>query len=163
MMGLRGDDVDLRRGQLVVERAVCRNTVDTPKSGRGRIIPMTEALAEAFGRARLVRGVAVLRKDDGTPAVRRDLRRWLRAAQRAASVKQSEGPHVLRHTFCSHLAMHGAPAKAIQELAGHSNLTTTYRYMHLSPAAREGAIRLLDRRGDGRVFGAMVETARAAE
>ncbi len=162
MMGLRGEDADLRRSQLVIERAVWRDTVDSPKSGRGRIIPMTEALAEAFGKVRLVRGAAVLLGDDGAVR-RRDLRRWLRSAQRAANVKLSEGPHVLRHTFCSHLAMRGAPAKAIQELAGHSNLTTTYRYMHLSPAAREGAIRLLDRRDDGAGFGEMLETAHAAE
>jgi integrase len=163
MMGLRGEDVDLRRRQLVVERAVWRDTVDSPKSGRGRIIPMTEALAKAFGKVRLVRGAAVFLGDDGSPVRRRDLRRWLRSAQRQASVNLSEGPHVLRHTFCSHLAMRGAPAKAIQELAGHTNLTTTYRYMHLSPAAREGAIRLLDRRDDGAGFGEIVETALAAE
>jgi integrase len=163
MMGLRGEDVDLRRGQLVIERAVWRNTIDTPKSGRGRIIPMTEALAAAFGKARLVRGTAVLVRDDGAAARRRDVRRWLRAAQRHANVQQSEGPHILRHTFCSHLAMRGAPAKAIQELAGHSQLTTTYRYMHLSPAAREGAIRLLNCRDDGPGFGEIVETPRAAE
>ena len=54
------------------------------------------------------------------------------------------GVHILRHTFCSHLAMRGAPARAIQELAGHQDLSTTQRYMHLSPAAIEGAIRLLD-------------------
>jgi hypothetical protein len=54
--------------------------------------------------------------------------------------------HILRHTFCSHLAMQGATAKAIQELAGHRDLTTTQRYMHLSPAHKEAAIRLLDRR-----------------
>jgi hypothetical protein len=42
--------------------------------------------------------------------------------------------------------MRGAPAKAIQELAGHEDLTTTLRYMHLSPAARDTAIRLLDGR-----------------
>ena len=40
--------------------------------------------------------------------------------------------------------MRGAPARAIQELAGHQDLSTTQRYMHLSPAALEGAIRLLD-------------------
>lgn len=54
--------------------------------------------------------------------------------------------------------MRGAPAKAIQELAGHSDLTTTLRYLHLSPAARQGAIELLnDRKG---IFGEIVETAR---
>jgi site-specific recombinase XerD len=54
----------------------------------------------------------------------------------------------LRHTFCSHLAMRGAPARAVQELAGHSELSMTQRYMHLSPAALDAAIQLLDRRGN---------------
>ena len=54
------------------------------------------------------------------------------------------GVHRLRHTFCSHLAMRGAPARAIQELAGHQELGTTQRYMHLSPAAVEASIRLLE-------------------
>jgi len=54
--------------------------------------------------------------------------------------------------------MRGAPAKAIQELAGHQNLTTTLRYMHLSPAARDGAIRLLDEAAQ-EDFGEIVETA----
>jgi len=39
--------------------------------------------------------------------------------------------------------MRGAPARAIQELAGHQDLTTTQRYMHLSPAALDAAIRVL--------------------
>ncbi len=45
--------------------------------------------------------------------------------------------------------MQGAPAKAIQELAGHQSLTTTLRYMHLSPAVKDAAVRLLDRRPTG--------------
>ena len=55
-----------------------------------------------------------------------------------------KGVRILRHTFCSHLSTRGAPAKAIQELAGHADLTMTQRYMHLSPAALDAAIRLLD-------------------
>jgi hypothetical protein len=41
-----------------------------------------------------------------------------------------------------------APARAMQELAGHGDLSTTQRYMHLSPAATEDAIRMLDMRLD---------------
>ena len=51
---------------------------------------------------------------------------WRRAARRA-NVKP--GIHILRHTFCSHLAMRGAPARAIQELAGYQDLKTTQRYV----------------------------------
>ena len=40
--------------------------------------------------------------------------------------------------------MRGAPARAIQELAGHMDLSMTHRYMHLSPAALDSAIRLLE-------------------
>ena len=49
---------------------------------------------------------------------------------------------MLRHTFCSHLAMRGAPARAIQELAGHQDLQTTQQCRHLSPSAVDAAIRL---------------------
>jgi site-specific recombinase XerD len=66
----------------------------------------------------------------------------LRRLARRANV--NAGVHILRHTFCSHLAMRGAPARAIQELAGHQDLTTTMRYMHVSPAAIKSAIELLD-------------------
>jgi hypothetical protein len=46
--------------------------------------------------------------------------------------------------------MRGAPARAIQELAGPSELTMTQRYMHLSPAALDAAIQLLDGASRGR-------------
>jgi site-specific recombinase XerD len=57
--------------------------------------------------------------------------------------------------------MRGTPVRAIQELAGHKDLMTTQRYMHLSPAAVRGAIDLLDQGRDEEVFGDIVETAEA--
>ena len=71
-----------------------------------------------------------------------------RASRRAGVNKH--GVHILRHTFCSRLAMNNAPMKAIQELAGHAALSTTMRYMHLSPASRDGAIKIA---GAGRQWG----------
>jgi integrase len=87
---------------------------------------------------------------------------YFRRAARKASL-YNNGPHMSRQTFCSHLAMHGATARAIQELAGDRDLSTTQRYMHLSPAALDSAIRLLDcpgvlpRFGDGDGAGAIRE------
>jgi site-specific recombinase XerD len=83
---------------------------------------------------------------DGSPLTRQMVQYRVKRAARRANVR--DGVHVLRHTFCSHLAMYGAPARAIQELAGHSELTMTQRYMHLSPAALDSAIQLLDSRGN---------------
>ncbi len=74
------------------------------------------------------------------------LRSWMQRAQARAGLPLTSGVHILRHTFCSHLAMHGAPVRAIQELAGHADLSTTMRYMHLSPASLNQAIRLLEQR-----------------
>jgi site-specific recombinase XerD len=51
---------------------------------------------------------------------------------------------VLRHTFCSHLAGQGAPAIAIKELAGHSSIAVTNRYMHTTKDAQRAAIALLE-------------------
>jgi len=75
---------------------------------------------------------------------------------------RDNGVHVLRHTFCSHLAMRGAPVRAIQELTGHRDLSMTQRYMHVSPAAIESAIQLLDRPSPVQRRGEIVETGGAA-
>jgi len=61
-----------------------------------------------------------------------------RSAARGLAVNKGQ-IHILRHTFCSHLAMRGVPAKVIQELAGHADLTTTMRYMHLAKGSKDAA------------------------
>lgn len=101
---------------------------------------MTVRLAAALREHRHLRAARVICQRDGSPLTQDMVADHVaRAAKRAALA--TSGVHRLRHSFCSHLAMRGAPAWAIQELAGHQDLITTQRYMHLSPAAIEGAIR----------------------
>jgi site-specific recombinase XerD len=95
---------------------------------------------------------------DGTPITRDRVIKAIRGAPRVAGLSQA-GVHVLQHTFCSHLAMKGVPARAIHELARHSDLSTTQRYMHLSPAATEDAIRLLESAPVPSTWGNMGATA----
>jgi hypothetical protein len=57
--------------------------------------------------------------------------------------------------------MQGAPGKAIQELAGHQELSVTQGYMHLSPDLLGASIRLLESRPKPRECGDILETASA--
>ena len=165
MIALEWTDIDFKRGEhgvLTVARSVWKAHTTLPKGNRIRRVPLTATLASALRAHRHLQGPRALYRDDGEPITAKVVRRWLNRAQRLANLKD-KGPHTLRHTFCSHLAMRGAPARAIQELAGHANLSTTQRYMHLSPAALVQAIGLLDRKEDrpeSSPFGDILETGR---
>ncbi len=149
MMALEWCDVDLHKRQLRVRQSEWKGHVTAPKGGRMRYVPLTVRLAAALRAHRHLKGPRVLCSADGHPLTMREVQGLVRRGARRANVR--EGVDRLRHTFCSHLAMRGAPATAIQELAGHADLVTTQRYMHLSPAAIDAAIRLLDnpQRGSG--------------
>jgi integrase len=147
IIALEWRDVDLAARRLTVQRSEWLGHVTVPKGGRSRQLPMTQRLTAALKASRHLRSDRVLCLPDGSSITRDRVIKAVRGAQRVAGIEQ--GVHILRHTFCSHLAMKGAPARAIQELAGHADLSTTQRYMHLSPAATEDAIRLLDGRQSG--------------
>jgi integrase len=155
-MALEWADVDLAKRQLCVERSDWKGHVTTTKGGRLRHVPMTGRLAAALQAHRHLRGARVLMQASGAPLTQKIVQDRVERAAKAAGVRP--GVHILRHTFCSHLAMQGAPARAIQDLAGHQDLMTTQRYMHLSPAALEGAIRLLDGARSGPELGNIVAT-----
>ena len=157
MLALEWADVDLTARQLCVRRSDWEGHVTVPKGGRQRYVPLTIRLAKALRAYRHLSGPRVLCQQDGSPLTRKTAQNWMRRVTRHARIT-GNGVHMLRHTFCSHLAMRGAPARAIQELAGHQDLTTTQRYMHLSPAAIEGAIRLLDAPSTGTACGNMLAT-----
>ena len=133
-----------RKTQICVQPSEWRGHVTAPKGGRLRYVPMTTRLTAALREHRHLRSSRVLCNGDGSALKQDAVGDHVRRAGRRANVSVS-GAHCLRHTFCSHLAMRAAPARAIQKLAGHQDLMTTQRYMHLSPTAIEGAIRLLER------------------
>ena len=142
MMAVAWSDVDLNQDQIQVRHSEWKGHVTEPKGGRIRYVPLTARLAAALRQHRHLRGQRVLVERSGRSFSQKMVEDRVRWAARRAQV--DDGVHILRHTFCSHLAMRGAPARAIQELAGHQDLATTQRYMHLSPAAKDSAIRLLD-------------------
>jgi integrase len=117
MVAPEWSDIDFVKRQACVQRSAWKGHIASPTGGRLRYIPLTTRLAAALRDHRHLRGPLVLYHDDGgalTEGIVQGFTR--RAAQRAGLF--NNGPHMLRDTFCSHLAMRCAPARAIQELAG---------------------------------------------
>ncbi len=147
-MALEWTDIDFENRQLCVARSDWEGVVTEPKGGKIRYVGLTARLTEALKAHRHLRSRRVLCREDGAAMTQKAIAcLTLRASRRAGL--NTHGVHILRHTFCSRLAMESAPAKAIQELAGHGDLGTTMRYMHLSPASRNDAIKLLERGSSG--------------
>ncbi|PIE75595.1 hypothetical protein CSA17_06625 [bacterium DOLJORAL78_65_58] len=104
-------------------------------------------MGEALLENQHTRSERVIAFENGESISQYDARQYVLKACKRAKLP-SRGIHSLRHTFCSHLAMRGAPASTIQKVAGHKDLNTTQRYIHINEDAVEAAIRLLDDEGN---------------
>lgn len=110
------------------------------KGNKQRIVPLTEKCLSRLSAYLEVR--RALGPDPGETALflgqrgkrlqRRQAHRIIARLGQSAGVQESISPHTLRHSFATHLLEGGADLRSVQELLGHSRLSSTQRYTHLS-------------------------------
>jgi integrase/recombinase XerC len=110
------------------------------KGMKERIVLMGDPAANAVarylsdGRTLLVKGriQAVFLNQDGGRLSVRSIQSLVRSYSRAAGIDKDVHPHMIRHTFATHLLNGGADLRVVQELLGHASLSTTQIYTHVS-------------------------------
>lgn len=139
--GLRAEElVNLDLGSVAFDREEVRVE---GKGGKTRVVPVGEHALNALtryldrGRGGLVRTAderALFLSKSGRRLQTSDVRRRLTVWARAAALQGGIHPHALRHSFATHLLDGGADLRAIQELLGHSSISTTQIYTRVESA-----------------------------
>jgi integrase len=128
--GMRqGEVLALRWAQVEADKITLWG--DGTKSGKGRSIPLTTS----------VKGVLARRRKDApsdgrvfSDLSKRSVTHYWNRFREAMGLEHDTYfvPHIMRHEFCSRLADQGVNAAVIQQLAGHSSLVVTQRYIHVA-------------------------------
>ena len=129
LLGIRDADMDLKRGTMRV----------LGKRNKERIIPLTDTICavsrdlinakrKAFNAA--TASTALLLDDDGRPLTRARVRRTVMHYLGLVTTQRKRSPHVLRHTFATHMLERGADLNAVKEILGHASLAATQVYTH---------------------------------
>lgn len=111
--------------------------VEYGKGGKQRVVPVG---ADALSSLDTYRDLwadhadneeAVFLNRSGSRLSVRSVGRILDSCIRVAALQTKASPHAIRHSFATHLLENGADLRAIQEMLGHSSISTTQRYTHL--------------------------------
>ncbi len=130
-LGLRLEDVNLTAGYVTC----------TGKGRKQRLVPLgAEAAAWlrrylADVRPPATRSERLFVNRHGGPLSRQSLWAVVRRAAAAAGAPSRTSPHVLRHSFATHLLENGADLRSVQTMLGHADIATTQIYTHLGSSA----------------------------
>jgi integrase len=142
LLALRWQDVDWSAQRVRVNRNYVRGQYGTPKSHRGRSVPLADRLGGELDR--LYRASAYQTDADlvfgnphtGRPMNGHTLTRTFQSALEAGDVRKVRF-HDLRHTFGTRMAAAGVPMRTLQEWMGHRDFKTTLIYADYAPGAHE--------------------------
>ncbi|GMR14943.1 MAG: tyrosine recombinase XerC [Gammaproteobacteria bacterium] len=128
LTALHWQQLDLPSGMVTV----------TGKGNRSRMVPVGRIAAEALLEWRKVRGQYaafeephVFVSQRGNPISPRTIQARIRYWAKRQGMPQNVYPHLLRHSFASHLLESSGDLRAVQELLGHADISTTQIYTHL--------------------------------
>lgn len=125
LTGLVLKNVDLEEGWIRVRG----------KGNKERIVPMGGKARIALESYLKERGKAdgpLFPGSQGRPLTERTVQRIVKGSALKAGIVKRTTPHTLRHSYATHLLEAGADLRGIQELLGHSNLSTTQKYTQVS-------------------------------
>lgn len=144
--GLRVSElVNINRDKINLEK---QNFSVKGKGGKTRIVFISDTAKEALEKylkartdidpALFVRVGKKVSKDNNLRLTPRSIQRIVKRYATKAGIIKDVHPHTLRHTFATDLLANGADIRSVQEMLGHSSITTTQIYTHITNRRLEG-------------------------
>ncbi len=127
LIGIGIDDISLEESTIKI----------TGKGNKQRIVPLVPMLLQRIAnyielRSKICKSdnKLLILSNKGEPVSRTEVYRTVRQVLTLMGVEGKRSPHVLRHTFATHLLSEGAGIETVKELLGHADLSTTQIYTH---------------------------------